>query len=94
MNSQLWIMVGTWSVFLVAYVILLTHRKQMERSEDETLHVLADSRLVSMQEAIAHKLEVLDRWSKILLAVVIVYGLAIAGYYLYSVWQSNLNATL
>ena len=94
MNSQLWIMIGTWSVFLVGYVVLLTYRKQMERSEDETLHVLADSRLVSMQETIAHKLDVLDRWCKILLAVVIVYGLAIAGYYLYSAWQSNLNATL
>lgn len=92
MNSQLIMLLTSWTVLLTAYVVLLIYRKQIEHSEDDTLHVMADSRVLTTQETIAHKMDVLDKWAKILITVVIVYGLIIAGIYCYHVWQTNINA--
>jgi hypothetical protein len=83
----------SWSVLLAAYVVLFIYRKQLERSEDDTLHVLAETSVLSNQQSIAHKMTVLERWSRIVGVVVLAYGAIIAAIYLYSVWQSNLNVT-
>ena len=91
MNSQIMMLMTSWFVLVIAYVGLFIYRKQLERGEDDTVHVLADNRVLSAQETIAHKMEALERWSKILITVVILYGLIIGGMCLYSVWQANLN---
>ena len=93
MNSQFFMLFTSWTVLLAGYIIVFIYRKQLERNEDDTLHVLADNRVLSNQQAIAHKMDVLERWSKILGVSVILYGIVVAGMYLYSVWQSNLNVT-
>jgi hypothetical protein len=84
-------LVTSWSVLLAAYVILFVYRKQLERSEDDTIHVLADANVLNAQQSIAQRMTVLERWSKIVGVTVILYGIVVAGIYLYSVWQSNLR---
>lgn len=89
MNSHIMMLVTSWSIFAIAYIALLIYRKQVESHEDDTLHFTSDSSVLNAQQTIAHKLDTLDRWSKILMAVVIGYGVIVASLYLYSVWQSN-----
>ena len=91
MNSPILMLVTSWFALVAAYVALFIYRKQLEAHEDDSIHVLADNRVLAAQENMAHKMEALERWSKILMAVVIVYGLVVGGMYLYMVWQSNLN---
>ena len=91
MNSPIMMFATSWFVLVAAYVALFIYRKQLEAHEDDSTHVLADNRVLAAQQTMAHKMEALERWSKILMAVVIVYGLLIGGMYLYSVWQTNLK---
>jgi hypothetical protein len=57
---------------------------------DEVLHVLdAEAPLVSNQEVVAKKLEKIDLWGKILTVLVVLYGLGIAGMYLYSMFTDT-----
>ena len=93
MNSQIVLLAGSWSVLVAAYVILFIYRKQVERNEDDSIHVLADNRVLATQQSIAQKMNVLERWSKIVGITVVVYGLVVAAAYIYSVWQSNLNVS-
>jgi hypothetical protein len=91
MDSHIVLLFTSWTVLVAAYVILFIYRKQIERSEDDTLHVLAENTVLTNQQSIAHKMTVLEHWSRILFFVVLVYGCIIAGIYMYSVWQSNLR---
>lgn len=93
MSRQILMLLTSWSALVTAYIVLLVWRKQLERTEDDTLHVLADRSVLSAQESMAHKMDLLERWSRILISLVILSGLVIAGIYMYSVWVSNTNAT-
>ena len=61
------------------------YRRRISMKSDETLHLMdAEAPLVSGQEEAGKQLDKIDRWGKALTILVIVYALAIAGYYLYS----------
>ncbi len=88
MNGQMIWMISTWLVLVIAYVVLAIYRKQVEKEEFDNLHVMADANLISKEESMAHRMDVLDRWAKVLVSVIIVYGLIIAGAYMYQAWNS------
>jgi len=68
-------------------VVVSLLRWSAGRREDDNLHVLdSDSQLVSIQTVVAHRLDVLDRWRAILVAVVLISGLVLGGFYVYGVW--------
>ncbi len=80
----------TWIPLAVVVLVLAIYRNVIASREDETIHVLeSDASAVSAQVNLSHKLEVVERWGKILTVVVVVYGLAIAGMYLYYIWQQG-----
>ena len=68
---------------MIYHAVLGTH-------EDESLHVLpGGARMVAEQQALFKKLDVVERWTKILVTATIVYGLALGGAYLYHLWHQT-----
>jgi hypothetical protein len=45
--------------------------------------------MLSTQATVGHRLESVDRWGKSLTVVVVLYGLAVAAAYFYSVWEAG-----
>lgn len=81
---------ATWIPLAVVVAVLAIYRNMMASHEDETIHVLeSDAAQVTTQVKLSHKLELIERWGKILTVVVVVYGLFIAGMYLYNIWQQG-----
>ena len=77
----------SWLVLAVGVLILGIYRIRLGRRDDATLDVLAhDTSLVAHQQHEVHKLKVIDVWGQSLTVLAFLYGLAIAAYYLYSVW--------
>jgi hypothetical protein len=74
-----------WLVLAVGVIVMIAWRKVVARQEDDALHVM-DVGAVSHQVDVAHKLDVIDKWGKILTAIVVVYGLVLGGLYLYQSW--------
>ena len=88
MNMQL--LLGAWTALLCAYAIVAVMRWNLGRREDDHLHFSdAEQQLVVTQTTIAHKLDVLDRWSKALLTLTIVSGVVIGALYVYLEWQAT-----
>jgi len=79
-----------WIPLAVVVLVLAIYRSMIASHEDETLHVLeSDAPAVTAQVKLSRRLDVIERWGKILTVVVVVYGLVIAGMYLYSIWQQG-----
>ena len=81
---------ATWIPLAVLVGVLAIYRNMMASHEDESIHVLdGDAPQVAEQVRLSHKLEVVERWGKILTTIVVIYGLAIGVMYLYYVWQQG-----
>ncbi|MCC6859236.1 MAG: hypothetical protein IT158_11780 [Bryobacterales bacterium] len=77
-------------VLLIAVVVLLVMRKRLTSEEDDVIHVQeAESGMVAHQAVIAQKLMVVDRWGKLFTVAAVLYGLFLAGLYVYKVWMSS-----
>lgn len=80
----------TWIPLAAVVAVLAIYRNMMASHEDETIHVLeGDAPQVVAQAKLSHRLEAVERWGKILTAVVIAYGVLIGVMYLYFVWQQG-----
>jgi hypothetical protein len=87
MNMQL--LLGVWGAILGAYVSVAILRWNLGKREDDHLHVLDSEQLITSQTAIAHKLDVLDRWKTALLILTIVSAVAIGALQVWRVWQDS-----
>jgi hypothetical protein len=85
MNIDFRLLIIVWGVLAASVMVLLVWRKAVARGEDDTLHVL-DAAAVPHQAEVAHKLEVIDRWGKIVTAVTVAFGALIAGLFVYQTW--------
>lgn len=84
-----------WAILALILLVLYLYRRHIALKDDETLHVLdADAGLVAQQAAVAKKLEVVDRWGKILTVIVVLYSLALAALYIYNAWQEGSRVTM
>jgi hypothetical protein len=72
-------------VLATAVAALIVARKVAARNEDDSLHV-NEVRVSVQQTTMAHTLDVIDRWGVTLTVVVVVYGLALLGVFLYNSW--------
>jgi hypothetical protein len=75
----------TWVVLAVVVIALIVWRKAVTSHEDDSLHVL-DGGAVSQQVNVSHKLDVIDRWGKILTAITVIFGLVLGAIYMYQSW--------
>lgn len=82
MNINLIPYVAVWAVVALSVIALLVMRKMVASKEDDQLHVLHGAS--AQQVSVASKLEVIDRWGKILTVVAVVLGLGIATIYVYT----------
>ena len=86
--------VFVWTLFAASVLVLIVWRKAVARNEDDSLHMVQGA--VAKQVSVAQKLELIDKWGKILTAVTVVSGLVLGAAYIYQTWvtASNIPAGL
>jgi len=75
-----------WGVLAIVVVFLIIYRKSVSSHEDDSIHL--EGNMPSEQMALSHRLALIDRWGKTLTILVAVYGVALAGIYLYQIWNT------
>jgi hypothetical protein len=74
-----------WGFLALVILVMAGYRKMISVQEDETLH-LGSATESTHQVQIAHKLDVIDKWGKLLTIIAAVYGLILALAYTYQTW--------
>jgi hypothetical protein len=81
-------LVMVWAVFAGIVLVLLINRFLLTVHEDTSIHThVAERSLAERQAGIAHRVELVDYWGRLLTIVTLLYGLGIAGAYLFLAWQ-------
>ena len=92
MDAKFYTPVMAWGVLAATVLLLAAYRWLVARQEDDKIHLHPhELGINAMQEHIAHKLEVLDRWGKILTVIAFVYGLGIVAWVLYEGFLAGAN---
>jgi hypothetical protein len=83
---------AVWIVLALVVLALFVWRQSVARNEDDSLHVMHGA--LAPQTAVAQKLDVIDKWGKILTVITVISGLLIAAAYVYGqfVGRSALGA--
>jgi hypothetical protein len=89
MNVSLTPFVAGWLALACTIAGLAIYRRLVSAREDDMLHVLDNESHVLKQAAIAHQLDMVDRWGKILSVTATVYGALLAVGYFYQVWMEG-----
>ena len=81
-----------WIVFALVVLALFIWRQALSSHEDDSLHVMHG--VLTQQTSLAQKLDVIDKWGKILTVITVVLGLLIAAAYVYGqfVGRSSVGA--
>ena len=78
-----------WALIAIVVLALIGYRKLVSNKDDETLHLGSGTEAIPAQQAaIAHKLDVIDKWGKLLTVIAVVYGLLLLALYTYQTWLS------
>lgn len=82
-----------WILLALTVLTLLIWRKTVSIKEDDNLHVLDGASVVKSAEqiAIAQKLDLIDKWGKIVTIVAVVYGVILGALYVWQSWVQNSN---
>ena len=75
-------LLGVWIVLALVVLALFVWRQSIARNEDDSLHVMHGA--LAPQTSMAQKLDVIDKWGKILTVITVVSGLLIAAAYVYA----------
>ncbi len=79
--------IASWAVLATIVLALAIYRYFIARNEDDYIHV--DGAHVSNQEALAHRLDAIDRWGKLLTIIVAAYAVVIGGLFMYTEWVAT-----
>jgi hypothetical protein len=81
-----------WISLALAVLALFIWRQTVSRGEDDSLHVMHGA--LTQQTTVANKLDVIDKWGKILTLITVVLGLLLAALFVYGqfVGRSSLGA--
>jgi hypothetical protein len=81
-----------WIVLALPVVALIIYRKTVSQQEDDSLKLSPGSAdAASQQVGIDHKLEQIDKWGKLLTAIVVGYGVILLAVFLYHSWVAGTN---
>ena len=81
---------GVWAVLFIGVIALAMIRKFYTGSEDDSIHLHGgDMKVISHQKSLATRLDQIDRWGKVLTAIVVVYGLALVARVIYLGWVES-----
>ena len=70
-----------WIVLALVVLALFLWRQAIARNEDDSLHVMHGT--LTSQTSLSQKLDVIDKWGKILTVITVLMGLLIAAAYIY-----------
>jgi hypothetical protein len=94
-DEQMTIITGTAVVcaaFSCAALLLAGYRKLVARKEDDVLHVLdSESGFIARQQAVAARLEVVDRWGKAVTVLAALFGVLALVLSFVIAWQNSLK---
>jgi hypothetical protein len=88
MNS---LYLAMWGAGALSVPGLALYRKYIAAGEDDSLRLSGDGSAIEKQKFISSKLEAIDRWGKVLTAMVLVLGLVLLAVYVYVSWGANLK---
>ena len=84
------VFVVLWVALVAIVLSLALYRRILSGREDGLVHVLeGDAHLISQQVAMTEKLNLIDHWGKLLTVLAFVYGLVLAGVFLYQGWLDS-----
>jgi hypothetical protein len=90
MNINLFPFGATWIALAGAVLILAVYRHRLSSHEDDTIHVSdGQASQITKQAIAAHRIEVIDRWGKMLTAIGAIYGLLLGAAYFYQYWVQS-----
>lgn len=76
-----------WAVLAIVVLTLAIRRWRIARREDDIVHIHdGDEAILQQQTVIAAKLKSVDKWGIALTIVMVVYGLALGAWAMYSQW--------
>ena len=83
-----------WILVALTVLALLIWRKAVASKEDDQLHVLdgASVQKSAEQITVSQKLDLIDKWGKMMTIVAVVYGLILGVLYVYQSWVQNTHA--
>jgi ABC-type transport system involved in cytochrome c biogenesis permease subunit len=73
-----------WIALALVVIGLMIWRKVVASHEDDNLHVLESG--AAEQTVVAHKLDQIDKWGKILTVIAVVYGIILGAAFAYQAW--------
>ena len=84
-----------WAALALIVLGLAFYRRTVASHEDDCLHIRDDeASMLAQQGVLAHKLDMIDRWGKILTVVVAVYGGVLGVLFVYWSWvEKNASST-
>lgn len=88
---NIWVIL--WLILGAIVALLALYRKLISSHEDDIVHVSGETTALTKQESMAHKLETIDHWGKILTIVLAGYGLILGAWILYALWQQSATPT-
>ena len=89
MNINLTPFVAGWLALACSIAGLALYRRLVSTREDDMLHVLDNESHMQQQAGLAHRLDTVDHWGKILTVAAIIYGVLLAVGYFYQVWMEG-----
>ena len=83
-----------WSILAAVVIGLAIYRRTVSSQEDDNLHFTeAEAGIVARQMALASRIETIDRWGKLLTAILAVATVLLGGWYLYYVFETGSRVT-
>jgi hypothetical protein len=84
-----------WVAVIAALVVVAFYRLTVSRREDDTLHLAGDDLVTAArQEVIGKKLDKIDKWVRLLVVIIVVFGLLLGAAFLYKSWVLGPGAGL
>lgn len=80
---------AVWVVLGVVVIVLAISRMRLAKREDASLHVLEAEGEVEQQKEMSKEIAKIDLWGQILTVIVVLYGVILAGIYIYQSWQQS-----
>ena len=81
-----------WGALLLITIALWLYRRFLENREDHYIHLHGDAhdaQVLQQQTTVGSKVETISKATKILLILVILYGLAIAALEIWRAWNNT-----
>ncbi len=85
---NIWVVL--WLALALCVAAVALYRKMLASQEDDIVHVTSgENKVISKQLQVAQKLEKIDYFGKTLTIVLVVYGVALGGWFIYQGWMQS-----